>query len=98
MLGSEKIDGGKSRMTLSANGTDAEGAAEVVKQINEGLAEMREEMAGDAENGMVPKSMIDMIASIEVAADGGNATMSAEMGSGNAMALFPVPHVQRPPP
>jgi hypothetical protein len=88
-LGSEKIDGGKSRLKLSATGTDAEGAAEVVKQMNEGIAEMREGAAEAAESGEMPKSITDMMASIKVATEGGNATLSAEIGSANAMAMMP---------
>ena len=66
-------------LVIKAFGGDAEGAAAAVQEVETSLAEGREQFARIAERMPMMKPMSDLLKSIKVASDGGNATLTGHL-------------------
>ena len=83
------IDGfGVTAELSTAQGHLAHARTDLRRQDYEG-AIAAADMAEEGAAGAVPKSAMDVITSMKVAADGGNATMTAEVASSGAVAMMP---------
>ena len=66
-------------LVIKAFGGDAEGAAAAVQEVETSLAEGREQFARISERMPMMKPMSDLLKSIKVASDGGNATLTGHL-------------------
>jgi len=90
---------------FQADGPSAEQMTETVSEINQGLAQVKQQMAGPQAAGMMPKELLDLLNSIKISQAGKSMSVSGKMkGSGisimmmGAMPLMMLRGAAAPPP
>jgi hypothetical protein len=91
VLGSKALDTGKSKLTLKAKGGDPAAAKEVVEEMNKGLVAAIEQMDQAGKDFPGSGSMGEMLKSVKIeAAEGGSATLTAEMVESSVASMLPM--------